>query len=121
MSVLARRKKAQVEAQIDELGMDALQERLESAAQIPAQPPYQLSSLIQVYKASAHGWDALHACMEQDSSFLLTFLLCRIYGCKGGDQCLSWRLQSLLLHLPQRMLGVWQSKYVALPRNNDIF
>lgn len=45
---MSRRKKAQVEAQINELGMETLQERLESAAQMPAQPPYRLSTLIQV-------------------------------------------------------------------------
>ncbi|CAL8470646.1 g10188 [Coccomyxa elongata] len=53
LSATIRRKKAQVEAQIDELGMDALQERLESAAQLPAQPSYRLSTLIQDIRLQA--------------------------------------------------------------------
>lgn len=49
LSLLAiRRKRSQIQAQLDELGMETLQERLESAAQTPASPPYRLASLIQV-------------------------------------------------------------------------
>lgn len=43
-----RRKQQQVQLQIDELGMEALQDRLQSAAETPANPPYRLATLIQV-------------------------------------------------------------------------
>ena len=49
-----RRKQQQVENQLKELGMDSLQERLEDAAQTPANPPYRLATLIQVTKAIPH-------------------------------------------------------------------
>ncbi|GFR47518.1 hypothetical protein Agub_g9140 [Astrephomene gubernaculifera] len=41
-----RRKQRELEAAIRELGMEALDERLRSAAQLPARPPYRLASLI---------------------------------------------------------------------------
>lgn len=41
-----RRKQKQLEASIRELGMEALDERLQSATQMPANPPYRLSTLI---------------------------------------------------------------------------
>ncbi|EFJ49598.1 hypothetical protein VOLCADRAFT_104174 [Volvox carteri f. nagariensis] len=41
-----RRKQRELEAAIRELGMEALDERLQSATQVPATPPYRLSRLI---------------------------------------------------------------------------
>ncbi|KXZ49270.1 hypothetical protein GPECTOR_22g863 [Gonium pectorale] len=41
-----RRKQRQLEATIRELGIEALDERLRSATQLPANPPYRLSTLI---------------------------------------------------------------------------
>jgi hypothetical protein len=41
-----RRKQRQVEAQLKELGMEALDERLQSATQVPVNPPYRLARLI---------------------------------------------------------------------------
>lgn len=49
--IWCRRKQQQVENQLKELGMDSLQERLEDAAQTPANPPYRLATLIQVMRA----------------------------------------------------------------------
>eukprot|EP00195_Chlamydomonas_chlamydogama_P012328 CAMPEP_0202904284 /NCGR_PEP_ID=MMETSP1392-20130828/28654_1 /ASSEMBLY_ACC=CAM_ASM_000868 /TAXON_ID=225041 /ORGANISM="Chlamydomonas chlamydogama, Strain SAG 11-48b" /LENGTH=159 /DNA_ID=CAMNT_0049591837 /DNA_START=129 /DNA_END=604 /DNA_ORIENTATION=- len=41
-----RRKAAQVEAQITELGMEGLEERLKNSVAVPANPPYRLSTLL---------------------------------------------------------------------------
>eukprot|EP00879_Flechtneria_rotunda_P029235 GHRR01031533.1.p1 GENE.GHRR01031533.1~~GHRR01031533.1.p1 ORF type:complete len:152 (-),score=34.88 GHRR01031533.1:413-868(-) len=41
-----RRKSRQVEAQLKELGLEALEERLSSATQNPAQPSYRLSRMV---------------------------------------------------------------------------
>jgi hypothetical protein len=43
---VCRRKSKQVEAQLLELGMEALEERLSSATQNPASPAYRLSRMI---------------------------------------------------------------------------
>ena len=45
-ATVSRRKQAQIEAQLKELGMEGLEERLQSATQSPAQPPYKLARLI---------------------------------------------------------------------------
>ncbi|CAL5220305.1 g2293 [Coccomyxa viridis] len=47
LSAIIRRKQQQIENQLKELGMDALQERLEDAAETPAKPPYRLARLVQ--------------------------------------------------------------------------
>ena len=67
LSATIRRKQQQVQRQIDELGMEALQERLESAAQTPANPAYRLSTLIQ---AGCHTDTC--ACMHALQSFCLS-------------------------------------------------
>lgn len=46
---LCRRKQRQLQVQLQEVGDEALQERLEGAAERPASPPFRLSSLIQVH------------------------------------------------------------------------
>lgn len=46
--MLCRRKQRQLQVQLQEVGDDALQERLQGAAERPANPPFRLSSLIQV-------------------------------------------------------------------------
>ena len=43
---LHRRKSTQVEAQLKELGLESLEERMQSAVQVPLNPPYRLSRLI---------------------------------------------------------------------------
>ncbi|GBF99220.1 indole-3-glycerol-phosphate synthase [Raphidocelis subcapitata] len=46
LSATIKRKQRQVESQLTELGMEALDERLQSATQAPVNPPYRLSRLI---------------------------------------------------------------------------
>ncbi|KAI8464154.1 MAG: hypothetical protein J3K34DRAFT_441386 [Monoraphidium minutum] len=46
LAVTIKRKQRQLEAQLTELGMEALDERLQSATQVPVNPPYRLSRLI---------------------------------------------------------------------------
>lgn len=41
-----RRKSTQVEAHLKELGLESLEDRMQSAVQVPAHPPYRLSTLI---------------------------------------------------------------------------
>lgn len=45
--MICRRKQKQVEAHLKELGMQALEERLQSAVSSPASPGYRLLQLIQ--------------------------------------------------------------------------
>ena len=45
---LCRRKQRQLQVQLQEVGDDALGERLQGAAERPADPPFRLSTLIQV-------------------------------------------------------------------------
>ncbi|KAK9826081.1 hypothetical protein WJX81_000287 [Elliptochloris bilobata] len=53
LSNTIRRKQGTLQVQLQEIGDEALQERLEGAAQRPASPPYRLSTLIQEIKLTA--------------------------------------------------------------------
>ena len=99
-----RRKQQQIENQLKELGMDALQERLEDAAETPAKPPYRLARLIQVILVLLTGGiscriashDGNLSCHRQVSACWRRLdplcPLCRISGCKQAGLCWSWRL-----------------------------
>ncbi len=46
LELVIRRKQTQVEAQLTELGVEALEQRLQDSVQVPASPPYKLARLI---------------------------------------------------------------------------
>ena len=46
--LLSRKKQAVVNQMLSELGLDVIQERLEDAARMPAQPAHRLATLVQV-------------------------------------------------------------------------
>ncbi|KAK9830183.1 hypothetical protein WJX72_010171 [[Myrmecia] bisecta] len=47
LTATLRRKQGQIKALLDDMGMEALEERLQGAGETPAHPPYRLSTLIQ--------------------------------------------------------------------------
>ncbi|KAG2500630.1 hypothetical protein HYH03_001397 [Edaphochlamys debaryana] len=90
-----RRKQRQLEATIKELGMEALDERLQSATSMPANPPYRLSTLIAENVPQGRAvlvYEVARATPETTSAELAE--LAKAYVKLGGASALAVRTDS---------------------------